>query len=513
MLKMESNDYTFMDNALASAIQMQIMRHLNTGDPIRDAILAQLIMSILNPKLINPIIQSFGKLSYSVIAYIYEYIYNKLYPPKQKKPGIIYVKKEAEVKYITENKKINELYKAVLWYLSNSPNIDYKHVSPIFFSYDHIISPGMELIDTNIRKSISNNIKKDIYHNGHRIDYEHSKELINIYTDKERKRENYSIKLTTLLDSHANQDVLEEFCKFCLTSYADSLNKKTWEQQYYINKNSSWIGQKSNNGRTLETVILRQGLMNSIKSDIQLFLNSEDWYKQRDQPYTRGYLFYGLPGTGKTSMIKALSLSTRRHIHQLVLSNVRSNDELDKLLSAVPYDETILVIDDIDCAGDVVMDRDLKKRELEEMNEEDETDKPQYKMSELNNKKTASKTKLTLDGLLTALSGIVTYHGRILIATTNHPEMLDKALLRPGRIDNKFFFDNCDREQIRGLFEMFFNITCTYDLLDCVRVDKTYSPAHVVSVFMRFRDKPHEALYHLDDLDAEFEEYLEKVES
>eukprot|EP00658_Telonema_sp_P-2_P037197 TRINITY_DN26775_c0_g1_i6.p1 TRINITY_DN26775_c0_g1~~TRINITY_DN26775_c0_g1_i6.p1 ORF type:complete len:253 (+),score=103.75 TRINITY_DN26775_c0_g1_i6:273-1031(+) len=42
---------------------------------------------------------------------------------------------------------------------------------------------------------------------------------------------------------------------------------------------------------------------------------------------------------------------------------------------------------------------------------------------------------LSLDGLLTVLDGIVDTPGRILVMTTNHPEKLDPALLRPGRVN------------------------------------------------------------------------------
>merc|ERR1712217_73873 len=46
--------------------------------------------------------------------------------------------------------------------------------------------------------------------------------------------------------------------------------------------------------------------------------------------------------------------------------------------------------------------------------------------------------KLNLSGILNALDGVVDSPNRILIMTTNHPEKLDPALIRPGRIDKKF---------------------------------------------------------------------------
>eukprot|EP00978_Attheya_sp_CCMP212_P001551 scaffold3165_cov48-Attheya_sp.AAC.6 len=61
------------------------------------------------------------------------------------------------------------------------------------------------------------------------------------------------------------------------------------------------------------------------------------------------------------------------------------------------------------------------------------------------------KDQLNLTGLLNVLDGVVDTPGRILIMTTNHPEMLDPALIRPGRIDKKLMLSYMDASQgIRG---------------------------------------------------------------
>jgi SpoVK/Ycf46/Vps4 family AAA+-type ATPase len=90
-------------------------------------------------------------------------------------------------------------------------------------------------------------------------------------------------------------------------------------------------------------------------------------------------------------------------------------------------------------------------------------------------------------------------HGRILIMTTNHPKVLDEALIRPGRIDCKYLFDNCDSNQIKNLFIMFFNKEPNQQLLKLIKNNK-YSPAHITSIFLRYRNNPDEALQHLDDV-------------
>ena len=59
---------------------------------------------------------------------------------------------------------------------------------------------------------------------------------------------------------------------------------------------------------------------------------------------------------------------------------------------------------------------------------------------------------ITLSGLLNAIDGVASHEGRILVMTTNCPEKLDEALVRPGRIDMKIAFTNATRPQTREIF-------------------------------------------------------------
>ena len=53
----------------------------------------------------------------------------------------------------------------------------------------------------------------------------------------------------------------------------------------------------------MNTIYLNDDVRNRIKSDIESFINDEEEYKKFGIPYKRNYLFYGLPRTGKTSLI------------------------------------------------------------------------------------------------------------------------------------------------------------------------------------------------------------------
>ena len=68
----------------------------------------------------------------------------------------------------------------------------------------------------------------------------------------------------------------------------------------------------------------------------------------------------------------------------------------------------------------------------------------------------ASGMGITFSGLLNALDGVMAPSGRLVFMSTNHPEKLDPALIRPGRVDIRMEFPNADREQARQMFVRFF---------------------------------------------------------
>jgi ATP-dependent 26S proteasome regulatory subunit len=250
------------------------------------------------------------------------------------------------------------------------------------------------------------------------------------------------------------------------------------KKKIYRNERGIWKDQpvKIKKMRKLNTVILKDGQMEKLTKDVNSFLHDEEWYLSRDVPYTRGYMFYGVPGTGKSSCIKALAGHTKRHVHYLILSEVSSDSELFHLMEGVSFNETILVIEDIDAASRVTHDR-----EVHETDKDKEEDCDQDRDLDKEN-------KLTLSGLLNAIDGgIIQSHGRIMIITTNHPEMLDPALIRAGRIDLKLNFGLCDTHQIRGLFFNFFE----RDPPDNTAFPKGIcSPADVTSVLLEYKDNP-----------------------
>merc|ERR1719363_55549 len=98
-------------------------------------------------------------------------------------------------------------------------------------------------------------------------------------------------------------------------------------------------------------------------------------------------------------------------------------------------------------------------------------------------------SKLTLATLLEVLDGVMEMDGRMLIITTNYPERLDKALIRPGRIDMKVKFGLCTAASIVEMYKHYFDTSRLQDNI--------YSPAEVTQVFLNNMHKPEEGLEQL----------------
>lgn len=486
------------------AVQFELLNKLKTGNVILDAIISMMIFSSVAyatsciPKIFGIIMIFTNKFTYYMKS-----LYRKIF---HKKNDIIY--KQVIIEHITDTKQVNELFEAVKYYMANNELIDYVKETPLKLTYENRIEKGMTSNETpinninNIKLNkfiVQNKTKKFIYKE-HEIKYCICKDIITIYTDKERKKENYIITLSTDIKSDSKIDILNDFCEYCLGEYIKSVSGKKWEQRIFVNNKGLWESQLSNNKRKIDTIILRNGNKQEIMDDLKLFLHSEDWYNERDIPYTRGYLFYGKPGTGKTSFIKGISNYCKRHIHFLILKDIKDDNELLGLLKQINYKETILVIEDIDCMSDIIKDRQHNNTDENTQRQIMELTKKINGVIQNNHNFTQElpvrNSQLTLSGLLNAIDGVFNNDGRILIMTTNHPEVLDKALIRPGRIDQKILFDNCDKKQITELYKMFFNRDCDVSQLQHIN-DCGMSPAYITGLFLQYRDKPNEVLNHL----------------
>ena len=83
------------------------------------------------------------------------------------------------------------------------------------------------------------------------------------------------------------------------------------------------------------------------------------------------------------------------------------------------------------------------------------------------------------------LDGIIELHGIMIIMTTNHPEKIDEALIRPGRFDFKYEFKKASKNIIKEMLKFKFMITDEEinSLTDNIEItDEVLSPAEIQSI-------------------------------
>jgi hypothetical protein len=234
--------------------------------------------------------------------------------------------------------------------------------------------------------------------------------------------------------------------------------------------------------------------VNELKERLDLFVSHPEWYMERGIPHSLGIMLHGVPGAGKTSTIKAIAKDTNRHIFNLSLRPFTTQRQLTNLFFnetvsihtydggkqtlKIPLNRRVYVIEDIDCLTDVVLDRALKAASAEQPAQQQEGD------------------AVTLSFLLNLLDGVLETPGRILIITSNYPDKLDKALVRPGRIDVKIEFKNATRAFILDMINKFYSIAMTLDEIPD-ELEGVFTPAEVMESLCCYFKSPSQALLHM----------------
>lgn len=250
---------------------------------------------------------------------------------------------------------------------------------------------------------------------------------------------------------------------------------------------SSWRLVKRIEPRTLSSIILKEGITDVIRNDLEEFIESKEWYKERGIPYRRGYLLYGPPGCGKTSFVKAVSGQIGYDIHELQLSSLSLTDEsLNTLMSSISQ-KAILLFEDVDAVF------------LPRHQEEHKNDGLLGKL-----KIRESKGKLSFSGLLNAIDGVASEEDYIVFMTTNQIEKLDTALIRPGRIDLRQLIDYPDEQQIKCFFKKFYpdcnDETAIKFAKAVVKLKCNPSVAQIQGIFLKHKHEPEDNLLDVDSL-------------
>jgi len=218
-----------------------------------------------------------------------------------------------------------------------------------------------------------------------------------------------------------------------------------------------WTRARLGNNRKLESVVLKEGQKEAITSDLDRFFASRERYETLGIPWRRGYLLYGPPGTGKTSLVTALASELSLNVCVLSLASPNVTDEkIGNLLGSVPR-RSVILIEDVDAF--------FQQRA-----------------------KADAGVKVSYSGFINALDGVAAHEGSVVFLTTNHPQLIDEAAIRSGRVDFRLELGLCDRSQLERMFRKFFDdAAAATRFADAVPADR-FSPAQVQERLLKATD-------------------------
>jgi DNA replication protein DnaC len=502
---------------------MIIFDKFKTGDPIVDTIMTTMVLTIITYffKYLN------GKIAYIMynlndINYDYKSWFNKKYTVEY--DGKIALTTNYYDSKLNQTNSFSDRFKA-LWIhiienISDNNTINFIKE----YSFKNPSCCDIENRDFGIYMVIQNNAfliskKLDIYAYT-TINSEVQEKENNIKESKpSSKIERISIQLFSYKsDVNTIKKFVEELTYKYLSSIENlrenkrfiyTLSKTKYEEQ----RCEMWDETLFESTRQFNNIFFND--KKDVISKLDFFLKNKDWYFNKGIPYSIGIGMYGPPGTGKTSLIKAIANYTNRNIIVISLKLIKTKKQLDNVFfeerynldnkkGSIGFDKKIIVFEDIDCIGDIVMNRESKKNKsmtgfgqklyFDELTTKSKinvcdlletiaaTENATEKLCEFP-KLSLEEAQITLDDILNLWDGIRETPGRIMIISSNHYHELDPALIRPGRIDLTLELYYASHQIIREMYEHLFGEQIDEDILINI-TDKFYSPAEIINIYM-----------------------------
>lgn len=255
-------------------------------------------------------------------------------------------------------------------------------------------------------------------------------------------------------------------------SVTDEIEQRRKEIKLYLNsgagENSRWRPVSFSHPASFETVAMDAELKNKVKSDLEQFLKSKQYYHRLGRVWKRSYLLYGASGTGKSSFIAAMAKFLCYDVYDIDVSKVTDGSDWKTLLMQTTS-KSMIVIEDLDRL--------------------------------LSSTKSTGGANVSLSSVLNFMDGVVSCVGeeRVMVFTMNGcKEEVDEAVLRPGRVDVHIHFPLCDFSTFKILASSYLGLK-EHKLFPQVeevfsQTGPRLSPAEVGEIMISNRNSPTRAL-------------------
>lgn len=225
---------------------------------------------------------------------------------------------------------------------------------------------------------------------------------IRVYDVIDNNAEQVIIDITNTLLDRWKPDISEENIKITFVTYDSMRGCFSWHSTVVRPK------------RSMDTIYYDPDVKSKLVNSIEKFKKSSKLYDEYGVTWKKVIMLHGPPGTGKSSTVLALASHFNMNIGKLTISRDMKSSDVESLFREMP-ENTILLIEDVDAL--------FTERE--------------------------SNSGVDFSTMLNCMDGVGTRRGLILFMTSNHIEKLDKAFIRPGRVDDIIEFGKPTEEIIK----------------------------------------------------------------